>query len=161
MTTPPAVPAAAAPGPVLVPADHIPDRLGAVAILSKISREGAWALPRALRVAAFMGQIDLDLTRVQIAPGLSEIEVMCVMGHVNIVAPHGLNIECTGDPILGRFSLKRVSGALASPDAPVVRIKGTALMGEVTVKVVDPAAPRRFRAWLEQRRVRRARGPLA
>lgn len=127
--------------PVLVPGDQVRDRDGSVTILSKVARKGAWALPRHFRVAAFMGEVDLDLTQILIAPGVSEIEVLCIMGQVNIVAPHGLNVECTGHAVMGQFGLKQRSDAVPAPEAPVVRITGTAFMGEVKVRVVDPAAP--------------------
>lgn len=130
----------ALPGPVLVPVNQVREHDGSVTILSKIVRTGVWSLPRHLRVASFMAQVDLDLTQIQIAPGTSEIEVLCIMGQVNILAPHGLNVECAGQAVMGQFRIRRTSDAVASPEAPVVRITGTAIMGEVKVKVVDPAA---------------------
>lgn len=151
MTAPPP-PLAPVPGPVLLAPDQVIERLGVASFLSKIRREGTWALPRVFRVAAFMGEAIIDLTRVQIGPGTSDIEVMCIMGTVRVVVPHGLRVECSGTPIMGQFGLTRQSDAMPSPDAPLVRIIGTAFMGEVKVRVVDPAAPSRLAAWLQRRR---------
>ena len=70
---------------------------------------------------------------------------------VKIIVPHNLRVECAGTPLLGEFTLKHVSKATPHPDAPLIRISGSALMGSVVVKVVDPNAPKgldKLRAWV-------------
>ena len=47
--------------------------------MSAVAHGGDWVLPRNFRVMAFMGQVDIDLTRVRIAPGISEIR--CTLHH--------------------------------------------------------------------------------
>lgn len=125
-------------------------------MLSSIVRTGRWDLPRAMRVASFMGQVNLDLTQVAIAPGVSTIEVLCIMGEVKIVVPNSLRVECSGNPVLGEFQFKGAGVAPASPNAPLVRITGTAFAGNVTVRLVDPNAPRWWASWLARRRDRLA-----
>lgn len=158
MTTPPVpdLPAGHV-GPVMVPPDSVPPLAGVTAFLSHVRREGTWVLPRVLRVASMMGQVDLDLTHVQLAPGESVIDVRAVMAQINVIVPHELRLECDGAPFMGEFKIKRQSDAIPSPDAPVVRIKGLAFVASVKVRIVDTAAPTWFDAWLERRRARRAR----
>lgn len=135
----PDLPAARPPvGPILVPHEAVPERSGASAIMSAVAHGGDWVLPRNFRVVAFMGQVDLDLTRVRIAPGVSEIDVRSIMGQVTIVVPHNLRVECVGDAFMGEFSVKWRAQSAALADAPLVRVKGKAFMGAVYVKVVDP-----------------------
>jgi predicted membrane protein len=98
-----------------------------------------------------MGQVDLDLTRVQLAPGASDIEVLAIMGQVNVIVPHNLHVECDGDSLMGEFRLRRETDGIPSPDAPTVRISGHTYMGSVHVKVVDPTIPN----WRDKRRARR------
>ena len=129
-------------GPALVPPTDVPERNGVMSVLSNVSRNGEWVLPRLFRALAFMGEAKLDLTQVRLAPGTSEIEVRCFMGTVKIIVPHNLRVECAGTPLLGEFTLKHVSKATPHPDAPLIRISGSALMGSVVVKVVDPNAPK-------------------
>jgi hypothetical protein len=137
-------------GPYVVPAESVPDRSGVMGFMSHVTRDGDWVLPQLYRILSIMGQVDIDLTRIHIGPGTSEIEVRAIMGQVNIVVPHNLRVECTGDPMLGEFRVKRVSKAAPSAEAPLVRITGSAVMASVKVKVVDPSVPTlldRFRAW--------------
>jgi hypothetical protein len=152
----PYAPPGAAPviGPALVSEDRVPAHHGLTALLSNMVRVGRWELPRRMRVAAFMGQVRLDLTQVVLAPGVSTIEVMCIMGEVKIVVPNSLRVEVSGNPILGEFQFKGAGVAPAAPNAPLVRIVGSAIAGTVTVRLVDPAAPRWWEAWLGRRRDR-------
>jgi hypothetical protein len=137
-------------GPDLLPDHAIPERAGTRAIMANVMRQGEWTMPRLFRVMAFMGQVDLDLTHVRIGGGTSVIEVVAVMGQVNIVVPHNLRVESHGDPMLGEFKLKYTVTSAAGLDAPLIVIKGSAFMGGVTVKVVDPNAPKWHQRWLRR-----------
>ena len=123
-------------------------------MFSTVTRRGQWALPRTLRVATFMGHVNLDLTQVAIAPGGASIEVLSLLGEVEIVVPQSLRIECSVNPVLGQLEVKATNVAAPSPTAPLVRITGSALLGGVNVRVVDPSAPRWWETWREQRRAR-------
>jgi hypothetical protein len=145
------VPAGPQISPLLIPAEAVPEHGGAVGILSHAERGGDWVLPRSFRVMTFMGRVDLDLTRVRIGPGRSEIEAIAIMGEVRILVPHNLRVECAGDSILGEFRMKRHVQSVPSPDAPLVWIRGDAVLGAVKVKVVDPNEPRGLGRWLRRR----------
>jgi hypothetical protein len=148
-------------GPVMVPAESVPDRRGVVACMSQSVRASTWVLPRLFRAVALMGQVDLDLTRVQLGAGTSDIQILACIGQVNIIVPHNLHVECDGDSFMGEFRLRRETDAIPSPDAPTIRISGTAVMGSVHVKVIDPAVPNWRDKWRakrferEQRRMER------
>lgn len=103
-------------------------------------------MARRFRVLAWMGNVKLDLTRVLLGAGTTEIEAIAVMGEVRILVPPGLRVECDGDPLLGEFSIKRIAGSAPPADAPLVRITGRAILGSVKIKVVDPTAP----SWLDR-----------
>lgn len=145
-------------GPVLLPAESVPDRRGVVACCGRAVRESKWVLPRLFRAVAIMGEVTLDLTQVQIGPGVSDIEVLVFMGEVKILVPHNLHVECEGNPVMGEFKVRRATEAVPSPDAPTVCINGTAVMGQVTVRVIDPAIPPN---WRDQWRAARAAKQLA
>jgi hypothetical protein len=136
--------------PTVIPPELVPEHRGAVAFLSHVAREGDWILPRTFRGVAFMGNVELDLTRARVGPGTSHIEMVAVMGSVTVLMPPDLLVECEGDPLLGSFEIKRQVESTAAPDAPLVRISGTAFMGSVEVKIIDPNAP----GWFEKLRAR-------
>lgn len=146
--------AAQASGPTLIADSQVPARDGFTSVLSTVTRRGQWVLPRTLRVATFMGHANLDLTQVAIAPGGASIEVLSLVGEVEIIVPRSLRVECSVNPVLGEFEVKGANVAPPSPTAPVVRISGSAVLGRVRVRVVDPSAPRWWETWLEQRRER-------
>ena len=119
----------------------VPERRGAVAILSHLRRDADWILPRLFRVFAFWGNAELDLTQVLLGPGTSEIEVRCIMANVEITVPPDLRVESEVDAVLGSAELQRKAASTTLSDAPTVRITGSAFMGSIEIKVIDPNAP--------------------
>jgi hypothetical protein len=141
--------------PVLVPPESVAPHLGVTTVMSSVTREGEWVMPRSLRAVTVMGEATIDLTQVRIAPGTSEIDARAIMGEIKIIIPHNLRVECTGQPMLGSFKVTRSAIAVPVPDAPLVRITGVACMGNVVVKVVDPNE----RRWVNRLRRRGLLGP--
>jgi hypothetical protein len=128
----------------------VPLQRGTVAFISHAARGGDWILPRSFRAVALMGGIDLDLTHARIGPGISRIEIKAIMGSVTVLVPPDIRVECEGDSIVASFDIDRGTPSTPPPDAPLVVITGTALLGAVHVKVVDPNAP----GWYEKLRTR-------
>jgi len=144
-------------GPVMLPAESVPGRQGVMACMGRVSRDGKWVLPRLFRVVCVMGEVVLDLTNVQLGPGASDIEVLVIAGEIKITIPHNLHVECDDNSVLGEFKVRRATDAVPSPDAPTVCIRGTAFMGTVNVKVVDPSVAPNWRdQWRAARAAKRA-----
>jgi len=154
MTSPTSLPPAVTRSqhPTLAP-DLVPERRGAVAFLSHTRRDADWILPRLFRVVAFWGNAEIDLTQALLAPGTSVIEIRCVMASVEIIVPPDLRVESEVDAVMGSAEVHRDIASTTSPDAPTVRIAGSAFMGSIEIKIVDPNAP----SWLDKIR-RRIRG---
>jgi hypothetical protein len=152
MTSPnrPPVAAPARVRPTVVAPELVPERRGSVSFLSNVTRSGDWELPRLFRAAAFLGNIELDLTRARVGPGTSHIEIASFFGNVTVIVPPELRIECEVDPFGGSCEVKRSTQGTTSPDAPLVRITGTVVLASVEVKVVDPNAP----GWVDRLRAR-------
>lgn len=144
---------AVAPHRALVPPNIVPQQRGTVAFISHVARGGDWILARRYRAAAFMGGVDLDLTRARIGPGTSYIEIRAILGSVRVLVPPDIRVECDGDSIVASFEIERDTLHTPAPDAPLVVISGTALLGAVHVQVVDPDAP----GWYEKLRSRWSR----
>jgi hypothetical protein len=142
MTSPTSFPPAVARTAHPTIAPHlVPERRGAVAVLSTMRRDADWVLPRLFRIFAFWGSSEIDLTQALLAPGTSEIEIRCIMASVQIIAPPDLRVECEVDAVLGSAEVQRQISTPAPADAPVVRITGTAFLGSIEIKVIDPDAP--------------------
>jgi len=112
---------------------------GVVSFLSSNKRQGRWELPRRFRALAVWGNVELDLREAEIGYGLSVIEVVAVMGNIEITAPPDIAIECDGDSFLGHFTLKykRASPSMANRER-TVRVTGSAYAGGVTINVKGP-----------------------
>jgi hypothetical protein len=135
---PPAVPSRRHP---TIASEQVPERRGALAILSHLRRDADWILPRIFRILTFWGNAELDLTHALIGEGTSVIEVKCIMGNVEIRVPPDLRVENEVEAILASADIRRDAPTVAAPDAPTIRITGSAFLGSVEIKVVDPNAP--------------------
>lgn len=124
---------------------------GIVAVFSENKKEGYWALPRHLRVLTVFGNVTIDLREAMILPGESVIEAVAVLAEVKVFVPPYLNVECDGDALMGEFGFKKSKRDEATlqrpdPDAPFIRIIGSAYMASVTVRVKSEKKTYRQRA---------------
>jgi len=103
------------------------------AVMSGARRRGHWEPPARLYVTALMGGADLDFREADLLEGVSEVVVLALMGGVNIIVPPELDVEVNGVGLLGGFP--HLSRRSDDHDAPLLRIRGLALMGGVNVKV--------------------------
>jgi hypothetical protein len=122
--------AAATPSPV-VPG---PAEERHVAILSGLDRTGVWVVPQHLTVFAFMGGADLDLREAQFAAREVTITVNAFMGGADIKVNPRTHVIMEGTGIMGGYSgpSDRTPAEL-DENSPVVRIRGFAIMGGVSV----------------------------
>jgi hypothetical protein len=135
-------------GPVLIPETAVPASAGTMALMSKSTHDGEWLLPRLFRALCIMGELDLDLTRVRLGPGVSVIELVVFMGQINVRIPQNLRVERHGALVMGEVRTRWGPPGAALDGAPVLRIYSKGMMGAVVIDVVDPNAA----AWRDQRR---------
>ena len=124
-----------------IPSAQVPDRRGALAVLSHLRRDADWVLPRHFRVFAFWGNAEIDLTQALVGEGTSVIEVKCIMANIEIRVPPDLRVENDVEAVLASADIRRHAPTTAAPDAPTVRITGSSFLGSVEIKVIDPDAP--------------------
>lgn len=135
--------------PAAYPPEPETSREGVVSFLSSNEREGRWELPRHFRALAVLGNVELDLRDAVIGIGVSFIEVVAVLGNIEITVPPDVAVETDGDSLLGSFVVKYKGSA--SPGAAtglrMVRITGTAYAAsiEITVKGPDEGMLKRLR----------------
>jgi hypothetical protein len=144
------VPQAPTASQMLVPQDMVPPVRGVTAFLSAQSRAGDWILPRLFRAVSFWGSVTIDLTSARFGPGTSKMELVAIMGSIEVLVPPDVRLECDGDAIVGSFETRGQKWSRPGEGAPTIHVTGTAYLGSVEVVVVDPNAP----SWLEMLKTR-------
>jgi len=115
-----------------------PPKKRVLSVLSAVQRKGTWRVPAKLRVRTLMGAVELDFREAELGPGVTEIKVRALMGAVSITVPPDLQVECDGLGLLGVFESLDQKAGEPDPDAPFLRIRGTAIMGALEIAVLRP-----------------------
>ncbi len=157
----PAVSTAVAPAPAIPAIDAsrpVRESEFMVAVMGGTERSGSWIPARRIRVLAVMGGAELDFREALFACGEVEVTIAAVMGGAEIIVPPGIHVESSGMAILGGFGSADPARPVA-PGAPVLRIRGLALMGGVEVTERLPGETER-QARKRRRAERKGRTPL-
>ncbi|MFE2074758.1 DUF1707 SHOCT-like domain-containing protein [Streptomyces misionensis] len=131
---------------------------GGVAILSGFERKGRWTMPKRFNCFTFMGGGEIDLREADFADREVEINVVAVMGGVQVIVPPGVEVVVRGIGIMGAFEHPRADGP-PEPGAPRVVIGGFAFWGGVGVaRKVTRAERQRLKEQRRQERLERREG---
>lgn len=105
-------------------------------IVSEARRDVVGDVPARIEVRAVLSDVKLDLSHARLGP-VTDVDCVAVMSSVRVLVPPGVRVISEGLPLLGTFSAgDRADRALTLPtDAPVVRLRGAAIAGEVRAKV--------------------------
>jgi hypothetical protein len=101
-----------------------------VAIMSGVDRRGVWTVPATGNVIALMGGAELDMRQAQFSAQETVIYANAIMGGVNITVGPDVQVVMQGVGIMGGYVGPR---GIEPTGGPVLRVKGLALMGGVTV----------------------------
>jgi len=87
------------------------------------------------KVTAVFGGIELDLTKANLATGVSELEIACVFGGATLIVPDDWHITIEVTPVLGGFSDSRklIPGRTVDPSKHLL-IRGAVVFGGGEVK---------------------------
>ncbi len=91
-----------------------------------------------------MGSIKLDFREAEFPRNGITVNAGCIMGSVEVLVPPGINVDLSGLPLLGSMDNK---AGIGDQGAPVIHVKGMALMGSVEIKrkeVKKPADKKKF-----------------
>jgi Cell wall-active antibiotics response 4TMS YvqF len=128
-----------------------------VAFMSSVKKmRRAWRLAPLTRVVAFMGDVQLDLSKADLPPQ-ARVRVYSIMGSVRILAPKDVHVIVRSTALLGDVNAlgESVSGVAAwgheehepelemeaAPARAEVEIEAFTLMGNVHVKLIEPQIP--------------------
>ncbi|GAB3080663.1 DUF1707 SHOCT-like domain-containing protein [Nocardioides zeae] len=114
-----------------VPAVHYPS---SVAIMGGVERKGIWEIGATHTVFTLMGGAEIDLREARFAQREVTIHANALMGGVEIAVNAWTHVIVDGVGIMGGFAQERDKvEAQLDQNSPIVRVKGVALMGGVSV----------------------------
>ncbi|MGA8246101.1 MAG: DUF1707 domain-containing protein [Nocardioides sp.] len=117
-----------------------------LAIMSGFDRKGMWIVPQRLTVVAFMGGASLDMRQAQFAGQEVVITVNAIMGGADITVNPQTHVVLEGTGIMGGYSgPSDRTPAEIDANSPVVRVRGFAIMGGVSVSRKPARGSRRLR----------------
>jgi hypothetical protein len=125
-----------------------PAREKHLAIMSGLERKGVWTVPAHMTVNCFMGGADLDLRRARFAAPEVVLTINAVMGGADIKVNPQTRVIMEGTSIMGGYSGPSGDADVElDANSPVVRSRGGALMGGVSVsRRPAPGEQRRLRS---------------
>lgn len=120
---------------IIVPDAGAPERAGLTAFFSSKERKGEWSLPRHLRIACILGATTVDLREARIPAGVSQIEIFCLAGSVEVMVPQGVQVEIETDGVMASIEFHPDTTVPTPLDAPVLRLTGNVHVGSLEVRV--------------------------
>ncbi|MFD3697292.1 DUF1707 domain-containing protein [Streptomyces sp. NPDC058646] len=105
-----------------------------VAVCSSSARRGRWRPGPHTRAVSVMGDITIDLTEAVFAQQVTEINVVSVLGNVEILVPENVALRGYGSGFLGNFEVRGQGRAETDPQAPVVIVRGFSLLGNIEAR---------------------------
>jgi hypothetical protein len=111
------------------------------ALMGGASRMGRWTVPTTIRAVGVMGGVVIDLRDAVFSHEVTAIHALALMGGVEIIVPPGVRIESDGIAIMGGFEDQPGLPAVFDDEAPVLRVRGLALMGAVTIRMKPRGVP--------------------
>jgi hypothetical protein len=107
----------------------------AFAVMSGVQRKGVWVVPEHFTVVAVMGGAELDLRHATFATPEVVLTINAIMGGAQVIVGPTTRVEMEGIGIMGGYSgPSGLVDADLGPSSPVVRIKGFAFWGGVSVE---------------------------
>ena len=104
-----------------------------LAVMGGAERRGGWTPAARLRVVAVMGGVVLDFREARLDPGVTEVDILAVLGGVLLIVPPEVRVEASGSGFLGGFEHTASGHAPPAGDGPLLRVTGTAVLGGVQI----------------------------
>lgn len=104
-----------------------------VAVMGEFSTSRRWRPARTTNAVAVMGGGEVDLRTAEIEGDEVTINVVAVMGGVDVIVPRGVDVEMSGFAVMGGRDCTVDESALVE-GAPLVRVNAYAVMGGIDVR---------------------------
>jgi DUF1707 SHOCT-like domain/Cell wall-active antibiotics response LiaF, C-terminal len=110
-----------------------PRHASSMVVLSGVERTGVWRIAETSTLLVVLGSCKLDLRRATIAANLTTIHARIVLGSLEVIVPHGVEVELEASSVLSSKTL-RVTGPTSIGDPPRIVITGLVVAGSLTVR---------------------------
>ena len=115
-----------------------PDRI--TAVLAESNRQGSWSVHKITYANVLLGSVTLDLTEATFPARTIEVSCTQLLGQITIRVPLGTTVRMETANVLGDTSVKHIGEP--DPSRPTVVVRGTNILGEVSVR-----GPKRASLW--------------
>ncbi|QYH20294.1 hypothetical protein JKI95_05130 [Corynebacterium aquatimens] len=121
------------------PVNRIVDQPGgstsSFSIMGGTEKAGSWHIAPNHTSITVMGGNSLDLRNAYLSSHETVINAFAVMGGIEIIVPPGVRVIDEGVGIMGGFGFSsKANEEPLPPNAPVIRVRGVALMGGVEIR---------------------------
>jgi hypothetical protein len=110
-----------------------------VAVMGGSHRRGRFRTVGSINAVAVMGGDEIDLREAEMEGGELTLNLFSLMGGSNVYVPDSIEVELGGFSLMGGNEM-RGNQRSPRPGAPMVRIRGFALMGGATIYRLPPQA---------------------
>ncbi len=124
--------------PVVVDADRVRPHGFLISILGATNRSGRWIPARKNFAFGVLGGISLDFREALLGSGITDVNLLAVLGGIEIIVPPEMAVEVDGMAALGGFEYGTDTPLRSNPDLPTLRVRGLAVLGGVNVEVRLP-----------------------
>ena len=104
-----------------------------IGVMGSAKRSGRWRVGHELHAVSVMGECKIDLRGAVIDAPVITIDALAIMGTVEVIVPEGVEVSLEGVAIMGSKELQ-MSDTPIGLGAPLVRVTGLCLMGEIKVR---------------------------
>jgi hypothetical protein len=112
-----------------------PTYASSLSLMGDCTRRGVWRVPEQHTAFSMMGSVTLDLREAVFEAREVTINAVAIMAGIDVIVNAHTQVVVDGVGVMGDFSQSRDKvSAEIGPDAPVVRLKGLALMAGVNVQ---------------------------
>jgi hypothetical protein len=111
-----------------------------LAVMSGVRRTGEWVVGPQHRVVAFWGGAEIDLRDARFAADEVRLDLVAVMGGIEVVVPDEVDLDARGVGLMGGFE---TPPHRARPGARRVVVRGLAFWGGVRVRWASDVGPRK------------------
>ncbi len=107
-----------------------PDRV--TAVFAESNRQGPWSVHKITYANVLLGSVTLDLTEATFPERTIEVNCTQLLGQITIRVPLGTTVRLETANVLGDASVKHIGEP--DPARPTVVVRGTNILGEVSVR---------------------------